>query len=83
MKFRLHRGGLDDSMKTTVELPNTAEALLAHIQKELEYFAIFCIPANLKLTHYGIDNRTGWDSYLVTLCGKPVGFTDGPLEDEV
>lgn len=27
----------------------------------------------------GIDQRIGWNTYLVSINGKGIGFTDGPL----
>lgn len=78
MKFREHRGSLEDSMKTMVELEPTLAALLEHLNK-LEY------PADLKLTptlrradiaigaDTGQDPRIAWPAcHLVSVVGVGV-----------
>lgn len=83
MKFRKHRGGYDDSMATTVEIPATIEALRNEVAKigSDNYH-----PELSGLRAYGgVDQRNGWDTYIVlgtTPDGVtfPVGFTDGPID---
>jgi hypothetical protein len=83
MKFREHRGGFEDSMSTTVEVSDRA-ALMAHFRKLAEPWPTFP-PITDDTVHiesyYGIDERNGWDTHIVTLDGYGVlGFTDGPVE---
>lgn len=72
MKFRPQRGGLAESMAEVVELPDLralAEWLVINI-------------ARLDVKPYtSYDYRTGWDTYVVTVDGQAVGFTDGPCTE--
>lgn len=74
MLYRDHRGSLEDSMKTVVQLPATLTALAVHIGKELGY-KIY--PADIDVRPYfGYDERIGWDTHIVLFCGRPAGFTN-------
>lgn len=80
MKFRHHRGGLKESMKTLVTLEDR-NALVQHLREYFkEWFDV--VPDKVKLERYGDgpDTRIGWDKvFIVTIDGfGPVGFTDGP-----
>lgn len=74
--FREQRGGLEESMATVVELESRAQ-LVDYVA------AIFngqwIDPAKLDVLPHGIDHRTGWDTFIVTLDGQAIGFTNGPL----
>lgn len=59
MKFRFHRGGLDDSMKTQV-LIFTEVHLKKHIEKHIPSFK-----GDLQFKHIGFDDRIGWDTWYV------------------
>jgi len=83
VKFREHRGGFDESMATVVEVADRA-ALLEHMRKLLQSY-----PSAPPVTdetvdivsYYGIDQRNGWDTYIVILKDYgPFGFTDSPAE---
>lgn len=38
-------------------------------------------PESVAVIPYGgVDRRTGWDTWLVTVRGNAVGFTNGPME---
>ena len=78
MKFRFLRGDKDTNVKNAVELDNTETALALFLSNRLEYTS----PVSLKTVHIGMDNQTGWDTYIVLRLGTPVGFTDGPLEEK-
>lgn len=78
MKFREHRGTLDDSMATVVDLPDR-EALIAHCWTLLGPFKHLFKEADLKVKPYCMDQRIGWNTHIVTLANYGVlGFTDGP-----
>lgn len=78
MKFRQHRGGLSDSMKTQVELLDRA-ALLLYIQSILKPWGRVVLDSTLHVQHYGYDDRIDWDNYIVTVDDWGViGYTDGP-----
>jgi hypothetical protein len=73
MKFREHRGGLEASLKTVVELEATAFALARHLRVGV---------SDIQVKPYCRDERIDWNTHLVLVHGRPVGFTDGPLENE-
>ncbi len=76
MKFREHRGMLDDSMKTVVEVADR-EALVSLLQSRLRDGVTFK-DEDLKIEPYVYDKRIGWDTYIVTIKGYGVaGFTNG------
>jgi hypothetical protein len=88
MKFREHRGTLEDSMKTIVELPDRA-ALIAHCRKLLAPYGFEFQNSWLHVEPYAWfdsekphwDARIKWHTYIVTLDGYGVlGFTDGRVE---
>lgn len=69
-KFRFHRGGYAESMDTAVECRSMSKLRL-----------IIKARANDTVTvepYGGIDNRNGWDTYIVMHNGHPIGMTDGP-----
>lgn len=83
IKFREHRGGLAESMRTQClvhsldELRETVILRLAPWEAVIEKLID---RHGLKVAPYGYDERTGWDTHIVTLEGYGViGFTDGPL----
>lgn len=76
MKFREHRGSLDDSMATCVELDPTYDALKEHLKAILAYWPL---PEHLELLikPYGYDDRIQWTSFIVYMEGwGVVGFTN-------
>lgn len=78
MRFREHRGGLSESMKTIIEVADQA-ALLDHIRKLAQPWPTFppVTPKTVHIKPYGWDGRIGWETYIVTLDGYGVlGFTD-------
>lgn len=78
MKVRPAASFLDlaEAMRQVAEI-HDADALLAYLTEHYE----FCTPTrvNVRMRHYGKDNRIGWDTWLVTLDGHAVLFADGPL----
>ena len=81
MKFREHRGALEDSMATLVELPDR-KALLAHCRKLLAPYQFHFSDPALKVYRYRFDARINWDTHIVIIKGYGVmGFTDAPVEE--
>lgn len=73
MKFRYHRGSLDESMKTLVEVRDKT-ALAKHLG----------VPRrSVKITpHGGPDFRIGWKAtFLVTIKSVIIGVTDSNVDD--
>lgn len=65
MKFRFHRGGLEESMKTVVEVKSIVD--LARI--------LDC-PSKIEFEHIGMDDRINWDTYYVIADNMIVGMSD-------
>ena len=78
-KYRAHRGSLEDAMRT--EEPCTSRAELIAILKRTELMPPF-YPTEVEVKHYCYDQRIRWETYIVTIRGVAVGFTNGPLESE-
>jgi len=78
MKLRQHRGGLEESMATTIEIEPTMEALLAAVRASMSPLSV--ADDSLSVKPYGFDKRINWDTHIVEIQGFGVyGFTDGPL----
>ena len=73
MLFRFHRGSLEDSTKTVVEV-NSLEEIRA-LLRSAGY-----PPGEVKAYDYGYDFRIGWNTHVVTVNGKHVGFTNGRVD---
>jgi hypothetical protein len=90
--FRFHRGGLADSLKTTIIVKNREELRNAVKQAVTEMYFIES-PDDFKLEIFpypledkNFDPRIGWFTQMVTLQVKninaaPVGFLSEPLDD--
>ena len=79
MKVRPHRGSLEDSMQCVEELSGTLEDLVEFLNTGDVYMNGHITPAMVKVEPYMFDNRIGWDTYIITVKGRCVGFADGPL----
>lgn len=69
MKFREHRGLLSDSLATEVQI-ESREALDA-------YLVLLGHRGKVDVKYYGKDARIDQETYIVTVDGNAVGFTDG------
>jgi len=78
MKFRLHRGGLAESMETVVEIEDREE-LVKHINKK-HSFGPKLTSNDLSINPYGYDARIKWDTHIVTIPYGVIGFLDGYLK---
>ncbi len=85
MKFRFHRGALDDSMETMIEVApidgSVRAGLLAAIRKEYAALGPDFADGQLRVAPYfGDDDRIGWkDVHIVSIDGYGVvGFCEGP-----
>lgn len=80
-KFREHRGMLDESMKTVVEIAD-ADALFLHLVALGGYYGKLDFKEIVTHPYGGLDTRIGWNTWMV--CdgregGPDVGFSDGPI----
>jgi hypothetical protein len=74
MRFRFHRGSLESSLETTIELEGRT-ALIEYLRQYIDFNE-----ANLMITPYGGDDyRIGWtDVHMVSIPGYGViGFCEG------
>ncbi len=65
--FRPQRGGLEESM-------NAAKAIwdMEDLARRLE-----TTPDKIDFIYFGWDSRVFWDTWIVTVDGQVVGFTNG------
>ena len=73
-KYRQHRSTLSESLKTTIEL-DSFESLEKYIY---DMFG----EGELTVKYYGMDDRCGWDTYLISHRGYAVGMTDGKVKND-
>lgn len=66
--YRDHRGSLEDSMKTVQEMESFKD-----LQKHL--FSIYG-KGEITIKPYTFDSRIDWETYIVCIDGKAVGFTN-------
>lgn len=82
--FRPHRELLCDAMKEVQEFSSRRQ-LIEKLQSDLDRYSSGKYDCNeIGISKYGrgIDERIGWDTYIVTLPGYGVlGFTNGPVEN--
>lgn len=81
MKIRPQRGGLEESMSRVVELDGTKEAIVEFLNMGDGYLNGRITPEMVELIPGGWDERIGWNTYIVTVNGMAVAFTNGPLTD--
>ena len=80
IKFRPQRGTLISSLEETVEFPNF-DALFHHLQQMIHWKEFGPQAVSIEKYHnQRLDERTGWNTYLVSVEGQGVGFTDGPVD---
>lgn len=76
MKFRMHRGTLEDSMEHVVELDSRPE-LVAYLNRELDSMRGPIADSDVEISYYCFDYRINWRTYLVGVRDwGPVGFAD-------
>lgn len=83
MKYRDHRGGLSESMKTVIEV-NSEQEIIDHLNKY--WNDVGKSVEKIKFEYACYDNRIGWDTWYVLqrLSGEReftvAGMSDGKLE---
>ncbi len=65
MKYRDHRGGFEESMKT-VQVGLNADAILKHVHKTFSFFNLIEVDA-IKFKYVGLDHRNEWNTYNVLM----------------
>lgn len=68
---------LEDAMDRVVEVKNFNE-LLSYLRHAYDFWN----PTvnNVRVQHYGFDDRIGWDTWLVTVDGHAAVFADGEIK---
>lgn len=74
--FRWHRGSLDESMASSVPCRTLAQ-LVGILRTGMGLGDVSAERVDVK--RYTFDERTGWDTHLVTVDGNAVGMTNGAL----
>ena len=81
MKIRMHRGSLDDSIKTEEIIDPTRKAVASYVEKHL------CIGSvderDIDILPYGTDNRIRWERSVAEHLSKMVGGEIKPFPVEV
>lgn len=79
-KFREHRGGLEESMKTVVPM-STMKEIQDFAKEQLSIFKCEFRFSEIEVKFYAYDKRIGWDCHIVTMPDYGVlGWTDGMPE---
>jgi len=89
-KFRWHRGGLDESMATVIDVESFEHLRLLIQERDQRTFPDMPVTIEMKVEPYGFDDRINWNTYIVTKriveaneSFMACGFTNGPLFREV
>ena len=78
MKFRLHRGSLEESMQHIVELGSMPE-LVGYLNLSLDqrWMRQPIAAADIEIEYYCFDYRINWKTFIVSVRNwGPVGFAD-------
>ena len=79
MKIRNHRELLSESMQTVREIEPTIDAVRKFFKDGSMFDKLY--DGVIKVEPYGFDDRIKWNTYIVTVDGKAIGFTDSPVEN--
>lgn len=81
-KFRFNRGSFEESMANAVMAFNK-DHLLGMIRQTVRMPELaFATVDDIVFRDTGPESRNGWaNSYLVLICGYPMGFSDGNFSD--
>ena len=83
IKYRAHRGGLSDSMKTYRQFDNIADLLDYLSVEECDYWKRDISKFSFSKS-YGADMRIGWSNWRYVLYnGRVVGMCDFCEEEEL
>lgn len=56
--------------------------LTAVLNREYSEYGLQINASQVNVKEYAYDARNGQDTYIVTIDGNAVGFTDGPLHEQ-
>jgi hypothetical protein len=77
-QFRLQRGSLEESLKTTVKV-KTPQDIMKHLrstydQSTIDYFDMIQEQWEIQMSNLVYDDRCKWHTRTVSLNGHGVGF---------
>lgn len=83
MKLREHRGSLEDSLGTSIEIPNTMDALIAALKESIQSPRVVIAKDTVHVEWYAYDHRLDTkDVWIVTIKDYGVyGFTDSDVKE--
>lgn len=79
MKIRQHRAFLEDSIKTVTEIEPTISAIRAYFKQESPFPDMY--NGKIEIKPYDFDERINWDTYIITIDGNAIGFTNQLVEE--
>lgn len=83
MKLREHRGTLDESLSTSIDIPNTMDALVAVLSDQIQHPKVPITKDTVHVEWYACDQRLSPpDVWIVTIKNYGVyGFTDSDVKE--
>ena len=83
MKLRERRGSLEDSLSTSIEIPNTMEALIAALKDSIQSPKVVITKETVHVEWYAYDHRLDTrDVWIVIIKDYGVyGFTDSDVKE--
>lgn len=79
MRFRFHKGALEDSMKTVIEVDNIENLSI----KISEYLGIKIKSNKIQFKYLSFDKRTDCNTYLVSIKLGVIGYSDSLFDSKV
>lgn len=76
IQLRPHRGSFEESLKQTLFIQD-ADDVLAYLL--CYYPELHARPEDLGQRYFGLDTRCGWNSWIITVRGASVLWSDGPI----
>ena len=78
MKYRHHRGSLEASLETVIEI-HSLDELKKVLMKDRKAQQFSDEVGELTCKHYCYDERIKWNTWLICEDGNAIGFSDGEL----
>jgi hypothetical protein len=83
IKYRPHRGGLEEAMKEVVEVSSMSDLkVVIYKQWPFDYNVM-----EIQCTYYGYDERIDWDTWMILAKFDnkgnwfPIGYTNGDIDN--
>lgn len=66
-------------METLTEIEPTREAIAQYLRDQWGGLGYGVRPDDISFVPYGFDARIDWNTFMITLDGKAVAFSDKPI----